>query len=527
MVISMKELKKIRELLDAFNEEIVYCHWKSNSHFSDALIGVDDLDILINRDDYAKTMKILYSLGLKHFYTPKERTYIGIEDFLGFDEESGIIFHLHLHTQLDIGEKHLKGFHIPLEYYILKNRRYDENMNVYMSSYSDELLMLIIRAALKLRCRDRVKEKLKNNLKNNLKNDSENNSKNNSENKSKNNSKITSNETVEKNAVNEFLWLKENDKEFKNYVLDLKFLSYKAKKRIISIYEKGFNTNDLLNLRDILYNECECYSLGSKFYNTNLRHYREFKRIIFEINKRYLHKKYSFNRRRVSHGGLLIAFLGSDGAGKSSNISEVNKWLKKVMDVRYFYLGSGDGNSSIIRLPLKYAKRLAIKLGIIKVNNNFQNDKLEDKEVKKSLGFARRIWVFTLSLERIKKLISANRCKMRGFVVLTDRFPQSEFNGLCDGPKCSEMKGMAAKLERISFKVAKNTPPDVVIKFIVSPDVAKKRKPGEIDEKTSLTLTNRIKNIKFSEKTKIYEIDADKSKEEVLREVKKIVWESI
>ena len=75
--------------------------------------------------------------------------------------------------------------------------------------------------------------------------------------------------------------------------------------------------------------------------------------------------------------------------------------------------------------------------------------------------------------------------------------------------------------------MAKNTPPDVVIKFIVSPDVAKKRKPGEIDEKTSLTLTNRIKNIKFSEKTKIYEIDADKSKEEVLREVKKIVWESI
>ena len=156
----MKELRLIRDLFTRMNEGIQYCHWKSNQHISDALIGVDDLDVLIDRTQYGDLQNILNELKFKRFYTPSVRTYVGIEDYLGFDEESGIIVHLHLHHQLMLGEKHLKVFYIPLEKAILNSRRYDETANVYCSSYYYELLLIIIRAGLKIRKRDIFKKKV-------------------------------------------------------------------------------------------------------------------------------------------------------------------------------------------------------------------------------------------------------------------------------------------------------------------------------------------------------------------------------
>ena len=77
----MEELKKIRYFLSLMNKGISYCHWKSNQHFADALKGVDDLDILIDRHQYAEVVNILNDLTFKRFYIPSARTYVGIEDW--------------------------------------------------------------------------------------------------------------------------------------------------------------------------------------------------------------------------------------------------------------------------------------------------------------------------------------------------------------------------------------------------------------------------------------------------------------
>ena len=291
------------------------------------------------------------------------------------------------------------------------------------------------------------------------------------------------------------------------------------------IYKNGFQTTKLTKLKLLLYRQYGFYTQGGAVYNTIKRHIREFKRILLEVNKRYLKKNYSLLRRRSCSGGVLVAFLGSDGAGKSTNIKSIKKWLFQVMDVRYFYLGSGDGNSSLLRLPLKVAAKTAEKLGIIKKSNNFNNDNLEEINTKKTkLSIAKKLWVYTLSKERIKKLTKANRCRLRGFVVLTDRYPQSEYNGLCDGPRLAGEKGLAAWRENKAFRIAKLCSPDLVIKLIVSPEEAMKRKPGEINYATSLNLTERIKSLNFSDKTKIVQIDADQKPEKVLLDIKKAIW---
>lgn len=489
---NIKTLSVVTKLMERFNDEgIKYCHWKSNQHFGDALTGIDDLDILIDRSQYGQIMNILQELHYKHFYIPAARTYVGIEDFLGFDYEQGNLVHLHLHSRLVVGEKHLKGFHLPLEYEVLANRRYDKTYGVYMSSYFDELLLLILRTGMKVRRRDFIKRKM-----------------------------------ISGSAKDEFDWLKERCPEFEEKLENVGWLTDRIKTVIRAVY-RGRSSWQMMNrLKLYLYRDLAAYSQGAGLHNTFMRNYREAGRVVLEVKKRYLHTKNTFTRRRPATGGITVAFLGSDGAGKSSAIEAIRKWLFEFMDVRFFYLGSGDGNSSLLRIPLKAGLKLAQTLGIVKKSNNFSNSDLGQVKNKK-LGMVRKMWVYTLSRERIKKLKAANRCRIRGFVVLTDRYPQSEYAGLCDGPRLADAHGIAAKKEKECFRLAQMCPPDLAIKLIVPPEVAVERKPGEIDIDTSRNLTERVREIRFSDQTKCVEIDSAQEQEKVWLDIKRAIWDSI
>lgn len=485
-------LSIVRQLLDRLNESnIDYCHWKSNQHFSDALSGIDDLDILIDRSKYSQIMMILQELHYKHFYIPSTRTYVGIEDYLGFDYETGRLVHLHLHSQLAVGEKHLKGFLLPIEADILKNRRYNEEYDVYMSSYSDELLLLILRAGMKVRRRNIIKQTL-----------------------------------LTGSTKDEFEWLKKQEPDFITILDQYTWLTNRIKETVKRIYNGSWSWMILTRLKHYLYTDLAPYSQGSGIHNTFLRNYREVGRVILEAKKRYLNTKYTLTRRRPASGGITVAFLGSDGAGKSTAIAEIRKWLFEFMDVRYFYLGSGDGNSSLLRMPLKIALSIAQKMGVVKKSNNFSDSDLHEVKNQK-LGKARKVWIYALSVERIRKIKTANRCRSRGFVVLTDRYPQSEYDGLCDGPRLSKCKGAASKKEKECFRIAKLCPPDIAVKLIVPPEIAVQRKPGEINEETSRNLTERVKAVHFSNKTKCVEIDSAQEKKMVLLDIKRVIWNAI
>lgn len=486
----MKCLKKIRQLFDELNKSIIYCHWKSNQHFDNALVGVDDLDILIDRNQYEQLIEILGKLSFKHFYIPTVRSYPGIEDWLGFDEETGMIFHLHLHSKLCVGEKHLKGFCLPIEKAVLKNRVWDEDYKVYFSSPNDELLLLILRSAMKNRKRDVLKKSV-----------------------------------IGNNSLNEFEWLKKNENEFIKSVSQYNWISERIKKDIEYLYLNGFKWLTLNKMKHHLYRDLAPYSLGSCFYNTTLRHMHELGRILLEIRKKYLKTNYSLLRRRSATGGVTIAFIGADGSGKSTVIQDINNWLIRVMDVRYFYLGSGDGKSSFFRFPLIIAKELAIKTKLIKKSNNFtENNSSKNNNSKKRLKFIQKIWIYALSRERIHKLLKISRCRNRGFVVITDRYPQDEYDGLCDGRRLRNQKGIAASKETHLFELSKLIQPDLVIKLVISPEEAVRRKPKENDLETSKYLTDRIKNINFSDYTKKIIINAEKPYEQEIIEIKNQIW---
>lgn len=67
--------RNILNLFEEMNQEnIMYCHWKSNEHLSEGLTGENDLDILVHKGDTDKFEKIAIKNG---FVKDLIRSYVG------------------------------------------------------------------------------------------------------------------------------------------------------------------------------------------------------------------------------------------------------------------------------------------------------------------------------------------------------------------------------------------------------------------------------------------------------------------
>jgi hypothetical protein len=146
-------LAVLTELFDRLHsEDIRYCHWKSTEHLSASLEGRTDLDVLVDRKDARRLTRVLTDADFKRFMVTGG--YPGIEDYLGFDAATGTLSHLHVHYQLTLGEKFLKGYRLPWEDVALTTRTLDAEHGIYVIDPNLEALLLVTRATIKLRARD-------------------------------------------------------------------------------------------------------------------------------------------------------------------------------------------------------------------------------------------------------------------------------------------------------------------------------------------------------------------------------------
>ena len=133
-----------------------YVHWKSNEHLQPALAAETDLDILFDRSQYRLVRRVLDECGFKPFLTTARTGYPGIEDHFALDPDTGRLVHCHAHFLLSAGARYLKGHRIPWEERFLATAHEDPSTGVRIADPNLELLTLLIRAAMKLRTRDRL-----------------------------------------------------------------------------------------------------------------------------------------------------------------------------------------------------------------------------------------------------------------------------------------------------------------------------------------------------------------------------------
>lgn len=480
----MLEISK--DLFTAWNDKgLLYCHWKSNEHLLQGLNGNTDLDVLLSLDDKLRGEELLRNLDFLKCKSQFGSRYPDVDDWIGFDSTTGALIHLHLHFVLITGHKGMKEYSLPWLDLALQTRVFNEEYGVYTMEPNLEMVTLYTRIGLKAdfksinRCR-------------------------------------SGKFIFPKDVQREIVWLKERV----DMVQVLKLLDkYYGNKSIIVldiIQKDNIDASAYLLLRKTTESVFRKYS--------RIKHFIRFREYSFFIYQQYLKRliekfKIVISKKVPASGkGLSIAFLGQDGAGKTTVTKLLIKWWRWKLDVKYVYLGSGENYFSWKRTlyrkisPLGPLRHLRSVLALTDTRD-----------------LTRRAYK---NVKRSEKYIA------KGGVVIFDRFPQMNYPGICDGPKIREKiqsnfgNGFISKMllplarseEKYIKKIIKHQP-NIVFKLILPPEESIRRKPQESLE--AVTKKHEIvKSLEFSG-SDVYTIDATMPFEEEMVMIKNIIWQHI
>ncbi|MEX2232408.1 MAG: hypothetical protein WD824_09625 [Cyclobacteriaceae bacterium] len=489
-------LSKIASLFEALHEnEIMYCHWKSNEHLGASMLGNTDLDVLFDLTQKEKLEFILGQLGFKKFNAVKQKQYNGIVDFIGLDVASGKIIHLHTHYLLTMGEPYLKGYHLNIEGETIRTRVFNEEYGLYCIDPALELILLYLRESLKLRHRDKLLIHFKN--------------------------RIQAKEYI----LREYDWLKARTTEAEIHaMLKTIFNDYNA---IYKLVTGKFDTKQLYKLAPVIRKEVKLIRLYSPFRALILRWYREATIIASRKLAQVIDQPILFKRNNP-RGGIVIAVIGADGSGKSTVTEHLKNTFGEKLDLYKIYFGRGDGHTS-------FARKLLVSFkGFSPSRKNGQGNRKQNSGVgRKTLLWSlyKCLEAFLVAEEKRTNMRLMQKARKKGALVLCDRYPQNQIMGYNDGPLFNDFLNssnplfrMVAKMESGIYAQAENLPPDIVFKLVTDAEVAESRKPGETSPEKLRAKINGLNELKFNKKCRVVAIDATRPLNEVLCTIKKEIW---
>jgi hypothetical protein len=477
-----------------------HCQWKSNQHLAEALSGLTDIDLLVDKAQATQCERILNGLSFKRFQSQPWGSYPGIEHWLGLDEGTGKLVQVHLYYQLLSGAKLVKEQHLPWEKLILDTAIKDPRYDIRITDPNIEMLLLIVRIGLKTSLPRIARGMLGQDI-------------------------------LSKDLLAEFDYLLEQTDPaiLQRYAAEL--LSPECAAEIGEIIRRGSPADPATVWR--------IKSAVSRAIQEH-RRYAEAAGLVFAAQRRL----YSLGARalrkldiasqagkRLHSGGALIAVVGCDGSGKSTVSKELQEWLSWKIDSHEVYFGTGDG---LVSAPVKFAKNLAGMQvpGKARPAASVQ-ERPEGKRQKSSVReMGSRVLGFMIAVERRKKVLKANRLRLNGGIIVADRYPQNQFVGINDGPRTRETGERSSRIGRFLarreldiYDEIGEFAPDIVVKLHVPVEVARTRKPDhsveEIRRKAEIT-----DNLQFPY-SQVIDIDASKSLDCVLLTVKKRVWNSL
>ncbi len=461
-------LNLTKNLLEKLHDSnIPYCHWKSNIDIDRWLMGEDDLDLLIDRRYSSAFYQILQYLGFKRGIVNYERQFPGMEDFYGWDRESDLLIHLHVHYQLVLGAVYVKSLHLPIEQKFIRNRK--EHKHIATSSAEFELLAFMLRYILRIRLFDLIK------------------------------------------------WRKYSSK----IVEELNFLEANGTRE---------NLNETLSQLDIsakLFEDMKTVLRSRSPWRISWlklkleKHIRPFQRFgVFTrlvrplvTRLKYRLFKGSSSGTKSASGGMIIAVVGCDGSGKSSMVNELHNWLGNNYSVKIFHLGRP--KQSILSYIM-----LRVAILIKRISSRFKPNH--------SGYFARIASVISeyfVAQDRFRAYKMIRRWVGQGKIAIADRFP---IDGIQMDTISANLRHTDSKnylLRWISSKIAKYyqvfSEPNLLIVLKVPLDVAARRRPQD----SKNYLKDRIKATESIEpKENILIIDASKEHSKVKLEAKEFVW---
>jgi thymidylate kinase/cytidylate kinase len=432
------------KLITAFLEgleisKIKYVHWKNNTFIDEALSGDDDLDILVDVTQKEDLFKVFQKFGIIKADSYEDSWNERISHYMGIDIESQKLFHIHLYFGVEIAYDYDNCYSLPIVDGYLKDRISYAN-EIYLPSCENEYVLLILRLILKksitpflLMLPHRQYSLFKNANKNGV---------------------------VQGGGYAEFLDLKEKIdpvKLQKSLKTTFSFLSIEVFKICVSTIEENNSVvsffkagkklkKELKNYRD--YGEVTSFRKAFvRLYSIRLF---SFLRKIRVYNKIY--------KKKPEHGGRIIAFIGGDGAGKTTTISKLKKTLKKQFALKSIHVGKPGMTFKglILRVFSKF-------LSIIRLKD-----------------LSQALFLLAIAFNRRSAFKKACKLRDRGFIVLQDRIPLEGITAM-DCPRVHTLaNGRYKRLSNLEKKVyAPIKGVDMLFVMKLNPEIALKRRPED------------------------------------------------
>jgi thymidylate kinase len=459
-------------------QDVGYCHFKSNAFLAESHSGENDLDLLIARADAERFAAVLHGLGFKlarrlHNALP------GVRDYYGWDAPGNRMVHVHAHYQLIVGDDLTKNYRLPLERAFLESSTPAGELRVPAPEL--ELILLVVRLVLKHLTWDAVAA---------LKG------------------------PVPENARAELAFLEQradDDRLAARLAESLPWLEAAAFRRCRAALEPDAGARaGMLAGRELL-RALAPYARRPRAVDVGLKLERRGVELVRHFARRPPAKK------QLVAGGSVIALVGADGAGKTTAVEEVERWLGKNFQVTRVHLG---------RPPESRTRRglrmLALGRGALRRAAGRPRRARSTQSAVLSAALAR---------DRYLTFRNARRVATNGGLVVCDRFPLPQLT-IMDAPgvrrSCDprRFQGLVAALERLERRYyAPIADPDLLIALRVEPEVAVARKPDE-DPDFVRARWQEFWTVDW-EALDAHVIDAGAPREEVLAGLKSLIWAAI
>lgn len=489
---SPRTLESIRELAgDWIRNEIAYCHWKSNRYIDGALEGNTDLDLLVAPAVMDLARQRLVRLGFKGT-TDRGSGYEGIEHWFGLDTESGRLVHVHLHSRLVIGEKHVKNYVLDCENWLLKNLSSIHGFPV--PEPEKELFLLYIRALLKTDVLDVSAAYRRERL-------------------------GREPSVFPERIMEEFRWLLgRSDKDRFLQVADTSGVPVDGSEawKVLHVIASGSPGVALINRKRLeVFRSLRAYRRSSAvvcLMRRNLGMARHSYYIRATIGRLLPRCKPRGPSRNIGQGRV-IALVGADGSGKSTTLASVREWIGKKADVRTLYMGKRRNGTTHVLTWLR--DRLAPSGPAVPLYR-----------IRKRLrSFLYDIEHLYQAFNRFRVARKAFAWRKAGRLVVTDRYPMPALQGMeepMDGPRVSPDRGILHRAERFFYRHIPS--PDVAIILHADVSILRQRKqdlPLGSHERKARAVTDLV------DRPGCRGVYVGRPHDVVLRDVKAAIWEAV
>jgi thymidylate kinase len=482
-------LKLVEDLCSALDaESINYCHWKSNDALALSAAGDNDLDLLVDEADGLRFVQTLRRMGFKEALVSRSRRVPGVTHFLGLDGPSSKFVHVHAHYQLIVGDDATKNYRLPMERSYLASSVQGALFKVPAPAY--EFIGFVIRMLLKHATWDSI---------------------------------LFRRGVMTTPERQQFAYLKQRvDLERVHVVLarELSIIDRVLFERCVEVLQAHTSLRRRLATGRALR---RCLAGNARRVWWADAWLRVWRRLSWRFERRVMGRA---PHKLLAGGGALVAIVGGDGAGKSSVVDGLSSWLGEHFATATVHLGKPPPSmTSFIYRCVVVAFRRGV--GALRSAGG-------QSRPSPVIGAPRIPWTPRLILhvlwarDRFRAYRRVRRRASRGVLVVTDRFPLHQIK-LMDGPIADPATEAArgrpflahlARWEKVYYERIED--PDVVVVLRIDPDVAVARRVDE-DEDFVRTRCGEVWRVDWGG-TGAVVIDAGRSRNDVLSEVKARVW---